>query len=46
MSNYQRKLELIVNSSLKRYDGKWTDEQYNLELQVAKNMLTFLGIKP
>lgn len=46
MTSYERKIHLIMESSMKRFNGEYTQEQYDLELTVARNMLTALGIRP
>jgi hypothetical protein len=45
-TRYEQKLKLIVDSALARFNGKHTPEDYELELQVAKNYLKILGINP
>lgn len=44
MTPYERKVQLILGTSLARYKGNYTAEQYAVELQVAKNILTVLGV--
>jgi hypothetical protein len=46
MSSYERKLQLILQQVLPRYQGKHTPEQLSLETQVAHNMLATLGVRP
>lgn len=46
LSSYARKIQLIMDSSLRRFNGNFTKEQYDLELQVAHNILTNLGVRP
>lgn len=46
MSAYERKVQLIVGVSLKRFNGVWTQEQYQQEVVVARNILNVLGVNP
>lgn len=45
-NSYERKLKIILEASLKRFKGKHTPSEYELELRVAKGMLKVLGVKP
>lgn len=45
-NSYERKLKLMLDIALKRFDGNYTPEEYAMELTVAKNILNFLGVKP
>lgn len=43
-NSYERKLKLIINSSLARYNGCHSPEQYDLELKVARGYLVAIGV--
>lgn len=43
-NSYERKLKLIIDSSLARYKGCYSPEQYNLELKVARGYLAAIGV--
>jgi hypothetical protein len=43
---YERKIKLMLDFALKRFNGNHTPEQYELELRVAKGILAQLGVNP
>lgn len=45
-NSYERKLKLILDIALKRFHGEHTQEQYALELKVARDILKSLGVTP
>lgn len=45
-NSYERKLKLILNTSLARYKGCYTPEQYDIEHRVAEGYLVAIGVKP
>lgn len=45
-SAYERKLKLVLDLSLARFNGNHTPEEYDMELKVATSILAGLGVKP
>jgi len=44
VSSYERKIQIIMDCNLSRFKTGYTAEQYELELRVAKNILSALGV--
>lgn len=46
MTSYERKIKLIMDVALAKFNGEYTQEQYDMELLVAQNILAQLGVFP
>ena len=45
LTPYERKLQIIVNVALRRFDGNYSQEEYDMEVTIAKRILTQLGVR-
>ena len=46
MTSYERKIKLIMDVALAKFNGEHTQEQFDMELLVARNILAQLGVFP